>query len=358
MNYKQNQTNPIFIFFTDKKFILERNILFLLIILIISAEIAFNGLYDGFIGQWCIFISFIFITLFLILFNLYYLAPKYLLKNKLTRYFSLLLISIFFAFTLIIISQYFVNLLDSIDRKTYLYSTSLINIFSALIILGFGCVSSSTFLLFQQWIFNEQRIQELKNINSQSEIEQLKNQINPHFLFNMLNNVNVLTKKNPKEASIVLHKLSDLLKYQIHNSSKHVISLNEDIQFLTDFLNLEKIRRDYFEFSLSVKGNNFITIPPLLFIPFVENAVKHNIDSEKSTFIHINFEISENTLIFSCINSQPEKRKNYLNGGLGLLNIKRRLELLYPDKHILYMENKSDLYIVNLTISNELYNRR
>src|SRR6202000_1449787 len=113
---------------------------------------------------------------------------------------------------------------------------------------------STAFRLFQRSILDNQRIAELERISMQSELQQLKNQINPHFLFNMLNNVNVLTQQDPEKASQVLMKLSDLLRYQLYDSSREKVLLTADIRFLTDFLNLEKIRRDNFDFIVSKEG--------------------------------------------------------------------------------------------------------
>jgi hypothetical protein len=118
---------------------------------------------------------------------------------------------------------------------------------------------------------------------------------------------------------------------------KEQIFLNADIHFLTDYLNLEKIRRDNFEFSISTKGDiaNQL-IPPLLFIPFVENAVKYSLDSENKSYIYLSFEVERSILYFVCINSKPDKKiKPQKSGGLGLANVKRRLELIYNEKYTL-----------------------
>jgi len=151
----------------------------------------------------------------------------------------------------------------------------------------------------------------------------------------MLNNANVLTKKDPNKASEVLMKLSDLLRYQLYDSARDKVLLTSDIRFIEDFLNLEKVRRDNFDFLISKEGDlSGVQIPPLLFISFVENAVKHNNDTEKLSFVNLFFNVSNNELSFKCINSKPKiKAIKNVTGGLGLKNIKRRLELLYPSTH-------------------------
>jgi ligand-binding sensor domain-containing protein len=181
--------------------------------------------------------------------------------------------------------------------------------------------------------------------------EQLKNQINPHFLFNTLNNAHVLTRKDPLKAAQVLIKLSDLLKYQLYDSAGNRVVLSADIQFIKDFLDLEKIRRDQFEYSVVHEGNlSNILIAPLLFIIFVENAVKHNMDAEKVSFVHLRFWIEDEHLCFNCTNSKPAKAQHTEVGGLGLANVKRRLELLYPEQHSLSVVNGADIFTVDLKI--------
>ncbi|KAA3932477.1 histidine kinase, partial [Bacteroides ovatus] len=185
------------------------------------------------------------------------------------------------------------------------------------------------------------------------ELTFLKNQINPHFLFNMLNNANVLIKRNPEEASKVLFKLEDLLRYQINDSSRERVSLASDIRFLNDYLNLEKIRRDNFQFTLRQEGEvDSIWIQPLLFIPFVENAVKHSFDSEHSSYVHVFFKVEAHRLEFRCENSKPAVAVQQGKvGGIGLANIQRRLGLLYPEHYKLEQKEDENLYSVILSIT-------
>jgi len=219
-------------------------------------------------------------------------------------------------------------------------------------IISFGLLifGTSALLLFKYWIGYSQRIDELASSTLQSELKFLKKQINPHFLFNMLNNANVLIKKNPEEASRVLFKLEDMLRYQINDSAKEQVLLSSEIHFLNDFLNLEKVRRDKFEYVISKEGDiSEVWLPPLLFIPFVENAVKHNVDSENSSYVYLGFKVWDKQLEFQCINSKPKiaLQKNEV-GGLGLKNIKRRLELLFPERYTLEIEESEISYTVYL----------
>lgn len=204
--------------------------------------------------------------------------------------------------------------------------------------------------IFKKWINDVQRMNELQQINMKTELEQLKSQVNPHFLFNTLNNLLVLTKTDPEKASVVLLGLSDLLRYQLYDSSKEKIVLTKDIAFIQNFLSLEKIRKNDFTFSIITEGNmDSQMLPPFLFIPFVENAVKHGASTVGHSYLDLGFSIKDKQLHFHSVNSKPVVKQQMV-GGLGLANIRRRLELLYPGNHTLEITDSADKYIVNLTI--------
>ncbi len=128
--------------------------------------------------------------------------------------------------------------------------------------------------------------------------------------------------------------------------------LTADIHLLNDFLNLEKIRRDNFEFIISREGDiSNLSIPPHLFVTFVENAVKHNMDAEKLSYVHVYFNRPSEALLFKCVNSKPRlKVTRDRAGGLGLTNVRRTLELLYPDRYDLDIRDEPATYTVNLRI--------
>ncbi|MDL2247569.1 histidine kinase [Bacteroides sp. OttesenSCG-928-J23] len=209
----------------------------------------------------------------------------------------------------------------------------------------------STLLLFKQWMINNRNINNLQIATFQSELYFLKSQINPHFLFNMINNANIMVDDDPRMASHILNKLDDMLQYQFNDSTQDKVSLKADIAFLSDFLDLEKVRRDHFEYTITIEANiNEVKIPPLLFIPFVENAVKHNLDTNKS-YVHLKFRMEGSCLFFECENSKPVKPMKRDTGGLGLANIKRRLNLLFENKYVLNVLETETTYAVNLEMN-------
>lgn len=290
-------------------------------------------------------IVFFFQILLLAYSNMYFFVPKFLFKKKYLNYGACVLVAMIISSMIYWVAYEFFEpyLLPSKEDS--------INLFTFSFIILVLILASAAVKLFQQWIFDAQLIYDLKQAKTSAELEQLKNQINPHFLFNMLNNANVLTKKDPDKASEVLVKLSDLLRYQLYDSSREKVLLTSDIHFLEDFLNLEKVRRDSFHFMISKEGNlSGVQIPPLLFITFVENAVKHNNDASGQSYVHLFFAVVDNELYFKCVNSKPAKKAVSKEGGLGLANIKRRLELLFPSSYMLKIDDEEETYTVTLII--------
>jgi len=142
-----------------------------------------------------------------------------------------------------------------------------------------------------------------------------------------------------------------MLRYQMNDSSREEVSLKEEILFLNDFLELEKTRRDHFNYTISKEGEpDDILVPPLLFITFVENAVKHNQDSRTASYVHLLFRKTAWELTFICENSIPLKSPCKQVGGLGLANIKRRLDLLYKDDYTLEQTKTETNYTVKLEL--------
>lgn len=339
-------------FFIARKYSIYRHLLLLFILAVLTLNVPPN---HG--DSYRIPIRYIFLPFFIFLFyfNMYYLIPKFLFKNKYKQYFLSFLGCGIAAYLMIYTKNLYVPgpglpaLTRSINSNRNLFQIG----FGIFMFMSLVFVAASTAIkLFQRWILDSQKILELERTTRFAELEQLKNQINPHFLFNMLNNTNVLTQKDPEKASYVLVKLSDFLRYQLYDSARPQVLLTSEMQFFNDFLELEKIRRDQFHYVISKEGDiSGVLLPPLLFIAFVENAVKHSMNSEAASYVYITIEILNGTLLFKCINSKPAATiQNKKAGGLGLANARRRLELLYPGKHTLTIEEDADEYHVALTL--------
>lgn len=274
--------------------------------------------------------------------NMYLLVPHFLFKNKHVQFVTAIALFITLAYPVVFFNY-----------KANGFSTTPYWGVAKYVFISLVWVAASTAIkLFQRWLIDSQRISELEHLTKAAELEQLKNQINPHFLFNMLNNANVLTQRDPEKASQVLEKLSDLLRYQLYDSARPKVLLTSEIRFIHDLLNMEKIRRDNFEFIISEEGLlTGIQVAPLLFMTFIENAVKHSMDADNGSSVHIYFGIHEGELNFKCVNSKPQLTATFPGpGGLGLANVKRRLALLYQDRHSIKAEDSSQTYSLSLTI--------
>jgi sensor histidine kinase YesM len=306
-------------------------------------------------GTILLFVAICMLCIGIIYLNFYYLIPKLLFTDNYRRYFLsvfllitslfLLLIGVIYHFS----PEFSHEIKEDIGEQVIGIREYIKAYFSFIFLFGSFLGASTAIKLFQHWIIDKSHIYELETNTIQSELELLKNQITPHFLFNTLNNTNVLINTDPETASQVVFMLSDLLRYQLYDSSQPTVLLASDIRFLTDFLNLEKIRRDQFEFSISNDCDMATTVPPMLFIPFVENAVKYSAGGTNGSYVYVAFRDAGDTLWFSCINSIPAiPNNNKTVGGIGLANVRRRLELLYGDTYSLEINEKETIYQVNL----------
>ena len=195
--------------------------------------------------------------------------------------------------------------------------------------------------------------EDLNKKNYEMELAMIKSQINPHFLFNTLNNIDALILKDQETASLYLNKLSDILRFMLYETKSERIPLAEELLFIEKYIELQKIRTaNPNAIKLIVEGEvGDNTIPPLLFIPIIENAFTHTLLSRDGNSIYIYFMIDGNNIQFVCKNyfdkTLPKSKEV---GGLGMELISKRLKLLYPDKHLLEIKNESDIYMVKLSI--------
>ena len=287
--------------------------------------------------------------------NIYVLVPFFFFRKYYISYFLLLILLGIVGLNLIgscfetFFSDYKINDTRPDDNGGGLYEGVMMCISIILI--------STTLKLLQKWTKDTERIVELSNLTLNMELKELRNQINPHFLFNMLNNVKALIRTDPEKATTVIIKLSEFLRYQLYENNEENTLLTSEIEFLSNFINLEKIRRENFLVEIKTETDkrtlNSTFIPPNLFTTFVENAVKHSVDiTDRESYVKITIEVENNKLYFECRNSQntdyPIAETKY--GGLGLANIKRRLELLYQDQFDLKITSTKNEYIVKLTI--------
>jgi len=270
-------------------------------------------------------------------FYLAYFGVMFLIKRKKYIYYFIISILVI-LFILYIISP-------------GIFTFSLVVISRLIFWLIFGII----FKYFTDW-FNKREINSrLSKKNLESELALLQTQINPHFLFNTIHNIDTLISKNPDKASKSLIKLSDIMRYMLNDAKNTKVLLEKEIEYLKNFFDLQKLRINNPEsIKWKVEGNpENISIAPMLFIPFLENAFKHGeIDDNNNISALLN--IKRNSLEFTSVNTiiKEEVEKDNIPG-IGLETVKRRLELIYPNKHRLKITKENDIFEVNLSI--ELY---
>jgi sensor histidine kinase YesM len=208
-------------------------------------------------------------------------------------------------------------------------------------------------LMFDQFRL-QKKMTELAKEKAEAELNFLKSQINPHFLFNSLNSVYFLIDKNNPDARKALHKFSDMLRYQLYEANGEKIPIEKEINYMQDYVHLQQLRKDEnykVQFNCSPEVKDF-SIEPLLLIPFVENAFKHiSHKTDGSNFVRLDMARNNGYFEFTVENSQEKGiLTTEQHGGIGMNNVKRRLELLYPDSHKLNVDDKPDTFRVNLKL--------
>lgn len=194
-------------------------------------------------------------------------------------------------------------------------------------------------------------IEKLKRKQAESELDLLKAQVNPHFLFNTLNNIYATNLNDHDKANEIILELSDLLRYQLENNKKQKISLAEEIQSLLNYIALEKIRVKNCDIEITEKGDfTSSEIVPLLLIPFVENAFKYGTGIERGDIKIILSLNDDGFFLFNCTNKVVQKAEHIKSGGIGIENVKKRLEIMYKDQHELEIKEENSYFSVNLSV--------
>ena len=215
----------------------------------------------------------------------------------------------------------------------------------------------SLFRFAFDWFDVRVRAAQLQKQNLQTELVMLKNQINPHFFFNTINNIDSLINSNADKASAMLLKLSDMMRYMIYDTDSAKVQLSQDIRHIENYISLQRIQFSNQKMVVfSVNGSpDEVSVAPMLFLPFVENAFKHCTNKSLDGAIKIEFAIEHGAIKFSCKNifDKSVDMSKDVSSGVGLSNLKRRLELIYPNLHELSIEEKEGIFSAKLTISTD-----
>lgn len=345
------KTTFLYRFLTSSKYRIMRHILLIFFVLLI---ISFNQTYITYqpnleiLGSKIYVLALITTVIYIIIIylNLYVLVPRLLLQKRYLAYGSILSGLVLLLVIALNVQEYTAYTILGIPhvRSTYFNYVTLLDGISNFTINMLCIAGGSMIILLKYWMENEQKVNQLQNEQIQSEVEQLKDQINPQFLFNILNRASELAKTDQRLASNMLLQLSHLLRYQLYDCSRDKVLLNSEINFLTNFLALEKLYFDRLDYSISTEGDvHRIFVSPLLFTPFVQNAINELHIHDKEPFINLHFKADGDTVIFTC---------NLNNKEIGiedseLSGIKQRLNLLYKSNYKLSISNGTIILELN-----------
>ncbi|MFZ4544386.1 MAG: sensor histidine kinase [Saprospiraceae bacterium] len=287
--------------------------------------------------------------------NLFYLIPNFLTGKKREWLFigSLLLVCAVITpiklITLYFLHRNFPQIQNELINNQFWYFLGLVYI------AGFSTIYS----IISEWKKQEKQRVELQNQTVASELRFLKTQINPHFLFNTLNSLYALTLKKSDDAPEVVLRLSEMMRYMLYECNEPQVPLTKEVAYIENYLNLEKLRLSKtidLKFNVSGDTSN-LSISPLLFIPFIENSFKHGVANQIGEgFVHIDLICKEKELSFCVENSRTQNNSlghhsGKRSGGIGLINVKRRLDLLYPNKNKLKIEEGLNTFKVCLCVN-------
>ncbi len=221
------------------------------------------------------------------------------------------------------------------------------------IILGIPYIFGTMLRVYTEWQKNENLRKLVEKEKIQSELQFLKTQLNPHFLFNSLNTVYSLSVKRSADTSEAIINLSELMRYMLYEADKDLVSLGKELEYIKSYVALQRLRlADSENVTLKISGDDTgKSIPPLLFISFIENAFKYGTDYNGKTMVKINLSIKDTSIHLQVINHIGTYKAKSESSGVGLENIKNRLNYLYPDSHILKINNNEKIYDVDLTLN-------
>ncbi len=323
--------------------------LILLILLILIEDVKRGFLFT--LGNELINVAFL---AALVYFNLLYLIPNYLSKNKFLTYAGLLVLATIIITPLKMLAFYF-----KFSAYPALQEQVIANQFSYFIANFVMAAASTVVKIITDWLRTAREKQELETRTMQTELRFLKSQINPHFLFNTLNSLYALTLKKSDKAPEIVIKLSEMMRYMLYECNEKRVALSNEIHYIRNYLDLEKLRHgDKVDIRFEVEG--YVSdqmIAPLMFIPFIENSFKHGLTNQISKgFVHLHLLVEGREVHFCIENSKPDAlphQEHYQrrSGGIGLVNVRRRLDILYPSRYKLSVSDNPKSYIVNLHIN-------
>lgn len=285
----------------------------------------------------------------------WWIAKRFLLARQYLTYAALTIVTVVVIFTTIDLYHHIFGI--DIQQPDVRMTTL---VFSHLplplnLLLGvFMCGLNSGIKMIYKSIRDDQEMGDMRHNMMQAELDYLKYQINPHFFMNTLNNIHALIDIDSESAKDTVIELSKMMRYVLYDSEQDSISLDKEIQFLQHYIQLMRLRySDSVEIIVDVPESSpsQVKIPPLIFIVFVENAFKHGISYNSRSYIHISIEVSaEGDRVHYTVSNSKNPSKWNTHGGIGLDNVRKRLDLLFPKQYQLEIENTAHHYSVELNI--------
>ena len=283
-------------------------------------------------------------------YNYIFLIPRFLLQKRIALYFLLLVTGLIVISAIDVAFIYYTYDLIEHRHKFDFWRSVLFLVYPA--ILAFAL--SSTVRITMEWFKNERQKKEMEAEKLSSELAFLKSQVNPHFLFNILNNICSLARKKSDETENAIIKLSQIMRYMLQDSKDEKVGLEKEVEYLQSYIELQRLRLpEMVKIDFLIEGRpELFSIEPLLLIPFVENAFKHGVSYQDSSDINIRLKCQGHALSFSVGNHIAKNRVGTTEqgSGIGLKNVTRRLELLYAGKYQLQISEMDNRYNVELNI--------
>ncbi len=289
--------------------------------------------------------------------NYLFLVKRFLFTKQTYRY---LLVNTLLIIVLMVAAHYMQEMIPSDpENGRPHYDPSLMEMIGFnLVLFSIYCLVAALAVSFRMtgnWYTMEAERKELERSRSEAELQNLKSQLNPHFLFNTLNNIYSLIAFSPEKAQEAVHELSRMLRYVMYESDQSMVTLEKDLDFVRNYVELMRIRLPRHvelktDISCSAPGT---LVAPLLFISLIENAFKHGVSNNKPSFIHIDIHQEADRVECSLLNSDFHKdsEQDKSGSGIGLVNLQRRLSLLYPGHYTFKYGQEGDNYRSLLSIT-------
>ncbi|MBB5396996.1 sensor histidine kinase [Mucilaginibacter sp. AK015] len=326
------------------------HILFWTSIISFFVFVARNGGKSSMQSLLIVFVVFGLVNIGLFYLNYLVLIPRYLDKKKYKLYAALVIGAIIvmglskFGLAVIFRPITYIHMGKAIGFWQYTFSTS----FTSIVFIFLSTVLKFTI----DWFLNERIQRDLENQRLTAELSFLKSQINPHFLFNSLNSIYSLAYQKSDTTPEAILKLSEIMRYMLYECNDNKVEMSKELQYLQNYIDLQKIRfgnKAFIDFEVNGEVSNQ-QIVPLLLISFIENAFKHGIANDALSPIKLRINLEDGHMYFFIQNKKHTHNRD-ASGGIGLANVRRRLDLLYPGKYNLDIRDEADTYTCQLSLA-------